>query len=138
MTAIFVILPHQLTEVMGLSVRQQGLVYLPLLFVGFAVAIPFIIIAEKKRKMRQVFLAAIALMTAALAFLAFGSQVGVGIILDCYCTLWVLICLRRRFHLGYLSVHQSPIKQPRWGLIHRASFRCVRWWRDGRAAIESV
>lgn len=80
MTAIFVILPHQLNEVMGLSVRQQGMVYLPLLFVGFAVAIPFIIIAEKKRKMRQVFLSAIALMTAALAFLAFGSQVGVGII----------------------------------------------------------
>ncbi len=81
MTAIFVILPHQLSEVMGLSVRQQGLVYLPLLFIGFAIAIPFIIIAEKKRKMRQVFLAAIALMTAALAMLALGSQVGVGIIL---------------------------------------------------------
>ena len=81
MTAIFVILPHQLSEVLGLSVRQQGLVYLPLLFIGFAVAIPFIIIAEKKRKMRQVLLAAIALMTAALALLALGSQVGVGIIL---------------------------------------------------------
>ncbi|MGE6361003.1 MFS transporter [Psychrobacter glacincola] len=81
MTAIFVILPHQLNEVIGLSVRQQGLVYLPLLFIGFAVAIPFIIIAEKKRKMRQVFLGAIALMTAALAILAIGSQVGVGIIL---------------------------------------------------------
>ncbi|MGP5337539.1 MFS transporter [Psychrobacter maritimus] len=81
MTAIFVILPHQLNEVLGLSVRQQGLVYLPLLFIGFAVAIPFIIIAEKKRKMRQVFLGAIALMTAALALLAIGSQVGVGIIL---------------------------------------------------------
>ncbi len=81
MTAIFVILPHQLNEVMGLSVRQQGLVYLPLLFIGFAVALPFIIIAEKKRKMRQVFLGAIALMTAALALLALGSQVGVGIIL---------------------------------------------------------
>ena len=81
MTAIFVILPHQLNEVMGLSVRQQGLVYLPLLFIGFAVAIPFIIIAEKKRKMRQVFLGAIALMTVALALLALGSQVGVGIIL---------------------------------------------------------
>ncbi|WP_426241382.1 MFS transporter [Psychrobacter sp. TWP2-1-2] len=81
MTAIFVILPHQLNEVMGLSVRQQGLVYLPLLFIGFSVAIPFIIIAEKKRKMRQVFLGAIALMTAALAILAIGSQVGVGIIL---------------------------------------------------------
>ena len=81
MTAIFVILPHQLNEVMGLSVRQQGLVYLPLLFIGFAVALPFIIIAEKKRKMRQVFLGAIALMTAALALLAIGSQLGVGIIL---------------------------------------------------------
>ncbi|ERL56742.1 MFS transporter [Psychrobacter aquaticus] len=80
MTAIFVILPHQLSEVMGLSVRQQGLVYLPLLFIGFAVAIPFIIIAEKKRKMRQVFLGAIALMTASLVILALGSQVGVGII----------------------------------------------------------
>ena len=81
MTAIFVILPHQLNDVLGLSVRQQGLVYLPLLFIGFAVAIPFIIIAEKKRKMRQVFLAAIALMTVALALLALGGQVGVGIIL---------------------------------------------------------
>ncbi|MDN3397386.1 MFS transporter [Psychrobacter sp. APC 3426] len=81
MTAIFVILPHQLSDVMGLSVRQQGLVYLPLLFIGFAVAIPFIIIAEKKRKMRQVFLGALALMTASLALLAFGSHVGIGIIL---------------------------------------------------------
>ena len=81
MTAIFVILPHQLNDVLGLSVRQQGLVYLPLLFIGFAVAIPFIIIAEKKRKMRQVFLAAIALMTVALALLALGGQVGFGIIL---------------------------------------------------------
>lgn len=80
MTAIFVILPHQLNEVMGLSVRQQGMIYLPLLFVGFAVAIPFIIIAEKKRKMRHVFLAAIALMAIALTLLAFGSQVSVGII----------------------------------------------------------
>ncbi len=80
MTAIFVILPHQLNEVMGLSVRQQGLIYLPLLFIGFAVAIPFIIIAEKKRKMRQVFLGAIALMTVALVVLALGSQVGIGII----------------------------------------------------------
>ena len=80
MTAIFVILPHQLNEVMGLSVRQQGMIYLPLLFVGFAVAIPFIIIAEKKRKMRHVFLAAIALMAIALTLLAFGSQISVGII----------------------------------------------------------
>lgn len=81
MTAIFVIVPHQFSEVLGLSVRQQGYVYLPLLFVGFAIAIPFIIIAEKRQKMRQVFLAAIALMVVALASLAVGSQLGIGLII---------------------------------------------------------
>ncbi len=80
MTAIFVILPHQLADVMGLSVRQQGLIYLPLLFIGFSVAIPFIIIAEKKRKMRQVFLGALLLMTVSLFLLALGSHWGIGII----------------------------------------------------------
>lgn len=80
MTAIFVIVPHQLGDILGLSVRQQGLVYLPLLFVGFAIAIPFIIIAEKKRKMRQVFLSAVALMMVALLSLAVGSQFSIGLI----------------------------------------------------------
>lgn len=80
MTAIFVIVPHQLADILGLSVRQQGLVYLPLLFVGFAIAIPFIIIAEKKRKMRQVFLSAVALMVVALLSLAVGSQFSIGLI----------------------------------------------------------
>lgn len=80
MTAIFVIVPHQLGDILGLSVRQQGLVYLPLLFVGFAIAIPFIIIAEKKRKMRQVFLSAVALMVVALLSLAVGSQFSIGLI----------------------------------------------------------
>lgn len=81
MTAIFVIVPHQLGEVLGLSVRQQGYVYMPLLFIGFAIAIPFIIIAEKHRKMRQVFLAALALMAVALGVLAFGSQLGLGLLI---------------------------------------------------------
>ena len=81
MTAIFVIVPKQLSDVLGLSVRQQGYVYMPLLIVGFAIALPFIIIAEKRQKMRQVFLAAIALMAAALGFLAFDSQLGVGLII---------------------------------------------------------
>ena len=70
MTAIFVIVPQQLADVLDLTVRQQGMVYLPLLFIGFGIAIPFIIIAEKKQKMRQVFLAALSLLVAAFACLA--------------------------------------------------------------------
>ena len=73
MTAIFVIVPQQLADVLDLTVRQQGMVYLPLLFIGFGIAIPFIIIAEKKQKMRQVFLAALSLLVAAFACLALGS-----------------------------------------------------------------
>ena len=74
MTAIFVIVPQQLADVLDLSVRQQGMVYLPLLFIGFAIAIPFIIIAEKKRKMRQIFLAALTVLVAAFVCLALGSK----------------------------------------------------------------
>lgn len=80
MTAIFVIVPQQLSDVLGLSVRQQGLVYLPLLFIGFAIAIPFIIIAEKKRKMRQVFLTALTTIVLAFVCLALGSGLSVGLI----------------------------------------------------------
>lgn len=80
MTAMFVLLPHQLAAVLGLSVRQQGMVYLPLLFVGFAIAIPFIIVAEKYRKMRQVFLAAVVAMVLALAMLTLGHGIGVWLL----------------------------------------------------------
>ena len=80
MTAIFVIVPKQLADVLDLTVRQQGMVYLPLLFIGFAIAIPFIIIAEKKKKMRQVFLAALVVIVAAFACLALGSQLSIGLI----------------------------------------------------------
>ncbi|WP_227431162.1 MFS transporter [Psychrobacter sp. I-STPA6b] len=82
MTAIFVILPQQLSAVLGLNVRQQGYVYLPLLFIGFAIAIPFIIIAEKRKKMREVFIAAVALMVIALGGLALAYQWGAGIIIS--------------------------------------------------------
>lgn len=80
MTAIFVIVPHQFSEVLGLSVRQQGYVYLPLLIIGFAIALPFIIVAEKRKKMREVFLAALAVMALGLVLLAVTSQIGVGLI----------------------------------------------------------
>lgn len=82
MTAIFVLLPQQLSHVLGLNVRQQGYVYLPLLFVGFAVAIPFIIVAEKRKKMRQVFVAAVALMVVSLVSLALFHQWGAGLIIS--------------------------------------------------------
>lgn len=70
LTAMFVILPHQFADLIGIGVRQQGYLYLILLFVGFILALPLIILAEKNRKMRQVFLLAWGLMGGALLALA--------------------------------------------------------------------
>lgn len=58
--ASFVVLPLALVEQGGLAKEQQWWVYLVSLVVGFCAMIPFIIIAEKQRKMKKVLLGAIA------------------------------------------------------------------------------
>ncbi len=59
LTAIFVVLPLQFRD-NGILPDQHWLIYLPVLLTSMAAIIPFVIIAEKKRKMKPVFLAAIA------------------------------------------------------------------------------
>ncbi len=63
LTAIFVVLPLQLRD-NGILPDQHWLVYLPLLLTSMAAIIPFVIMAEKKRKMKPVFLAAIGCLVA--------------------------------------------------------------------------
>lgn len=77
MTAMFTLLPTQFSQVLNLGVSQQGYVYLPLLLLGFIIAVPLIIIAEKRRQMRQIFLASLALLVIGLAILAVGSHIGI-------------------------------------------------------------
>lgn len=80
MTAMFTLLPQQFSQVLGLSVAQQGYVYLPLLLLGFIIAVPLIIIAEKRQKMRSVFLASLLTLVVGLAILAMASLTSVGLI----------------------------------------------------------
>jgi MFS family permease len=56
--AIFVVVPTLMRKA-GLLAGHEWQVYLPVFVVSMAFAVPFIIIAEKKRKMKQVFLGAI-------------------------------------------------------------------------------
>ncbi len=56
--ASFVVVPLRLRDA-GLDSGQHWLVYLPILVTSMAAIIPFIIVAEKKRRMKPVFLAAI-------------------------------------------------------------------------------
>ncbi|WP_455222348.1 MFS transporter [Kaarinaea lacus] len=65
LTATFVVLPLSLRDVAGLSPEHHWMVYLPVMLLSMLMMVPFIIIAEKKRRMKEVFGAAI--MTVAIA-----------------------------------------------------------------------
>lgn len=58
LTASFVVLPLLIRDA-GLQPENHWMVYLPILVTSMAVIVPFVIIAEKKRQMKKVFVAAI-------------------------------------------------------------------------------
>ena len=72
MTASFVLLPHLLIDYAYLPASQHGWVYLPIVLGGFIAAVPAIIIAEKKQKIKSVFVFGIGLLMASLMVLAQG------------------------------------------------------------------
>ena len=62
LTALFVVLPLVLISDDLLPQAEQWKLYLPVMLLAFILMVPFIIIAEAKRKMKQVFLSAIAML----------------------------------------------------------------------------
>ncbi len=62
LTALFVVLPLVLISNDLLPQAEQWKLYLPVMLLAFALMVPFIIVAEAKRKMKQVFLSAIAML----------------------------------------------------------------------------
>jgi len=71
LTASFFALPIALQNYAGLDSSQHGLAYLPILLAAFICMVPLIIIAEKKRKMKPVFIGAILVLALAQAGWAF-------------------------------------------------------------------
>jgi MFS family permease len=70
MAAFFMSVPVLLSQQAGLAVRLHGWVYLPVLFLSFIAILPAIIAAERKRRMKGVFLVAIVLLLASLLWLS--------------------------------------------------------------------
>jgi MFS family permease len=71
LTSTFVVVPLALRDQAHLPPGQHWIVYLVVMLIALAVMIPFVIIAEKRRKMKQVFVGAIALlMIAELVFMS--------------------------------------------------------------------
>ncbi len=65
MTAMFVVLPLLMRGKLGIAAEDHWMVYLPVLGLSVIAMVPFIIIAEKKRKMKAVFVAAVATLSVA-------------------------------------------------------------------------
>ena len=93
LTAIFVVVPHILRDGAGIPVSRHWQVYLPVMLAAFVAMVPFIIIAEKKRRMKRVFCGAIlALGVARIGiWLSSGSVAGVVLALFLFFTAFNLL-----------------------------------------------
>lgn len=60
--ANFMVLPNILEQQLHIARSQHGMLYFPMLVVAFAIMLPFVIVAEKRRKIKPVFLGAIGLL----------------------------------------------------------------------------
>ena len=72
LTAMFIYVPSQLIDFAKIPLNSHGWVYLPLLVISLFFAFPSIVLAEKYRKMRGIFLTAIGGIILGLGILIFG------------------------------------------------------------------
>jgi MFS family permease len=87
LTASFIIVPLLLRDA-GLPVADHWMVYLPVLITSMAMIVPFVILAEKKRKMKGVFIGAIATLVVANLIMYFLNFNLYALIVG----LWVFFC----------------------------------------------
>jgi len=80
MTAMFIALPFVLRDQLALPVLHHSWVYLPILLVAIALMVPLVIIAEKRKKLKQVFVSAIAMIAVSSALLAMSHSGWAGVI----------------------------------------------------------
>ena len=73
LTASFLVVPGLLGATPNVPVRDQWFVYLPVLLVSVAVMLPAIVVAEKYRRMKGVFVGAVAALAGSQLMLYFGA-----------------------------------------------------------------
>lgn len=94
MVAIFVAIPLQLQQ-QGVMADQHSWVYLPVLLTAFVLMVPFIIVAEKRRKMKSVVLTGAVVIATALLLMALAS------------TLWQWVLLLLLYFWGFNLMEAS-------------------------------
>ena len=73
LTASFLVVPDLLRSIAGVAVHDQWIVYLPVLLVSVAAMVPAIIVAERYRRMKGVFVSAVGVLVASQMMLFFGA-----------------------------------------------------------------
>ena len=73
LTASFLVVPGLLRATVDLPVQRQWIVYLPVLLFSVAVMLPAIIVAERYRRMKAVFVGAVAALVLSQVLLYFGA-----------------------------------------------------------------
>jgi len=81
LTASFMAVPRVLADDLGIPRESHGVIYGWLLGGSFVAMIPMLVFAERKRKVRGVFLAVVALIAAAMALLAVWTASAAGVAL---------------------------------------------------------
>jgi predicted MFS family arabinose efflux permease len=74
LTASFLVVPELLHGTLGVSSRDQWLVYLPVLLISVAIMVPAIIVAERHRRMKTVLVGAIGALAVSQLMLAVGGR----------------------------------------------------------------
>lgn len=85
LTALFVALPQILRDQLNLETREHWQLYLPVFLIAMVAMVPFVILAEKKRKMKPVFLTFIGLIGV--------SELGFAWLDESYWAIFFLLCL---------------------------------------------
>jgi MFS family permease len=93
LTATFVAIPILLTHILKMPEWHQIILYLAIMLLSFIAMVPFIIIAEKKRKMKSTFVGAVLMITLSQILLLFfhGNAIDIGILLFVYFTAFTLL-----------------------------------------------
>ncbi len=140
LSAMFIYVPSQLIQTYDISLQHHGWVYLPLLLVSLFVAFPSIVLAEKYRKMRGIFLTAIAgiiLVSIVYHFLGLNRSTS-------FYWVWayslLLLTLWKRYYLrGCQRLHriQSKATAMPGCECEQSVFGSIFWWDDWWAIVDA-
>ena len=114
LTASFLVVPGLLQGTLDIATHNDWIIYLPVLLISIAVMVPAIIVAEKYRRMKGVFVAAVVALLVSQMMLYFGAH-----------NLYVLLTALTVFFSAFNVMEASlPSLSPRW---RRPMPRARRW-----------